>query len=186
MRPALFLDRDGTLIEDVGYLGDPEGVRPLPGAAEALRTARERGYLLIVVTNQSAVARGLHSPQDFARVMLRTAEALLPFDGVEACFHLPEGVVPPWNRVCDCRKPAPGMLLRAARRLDVDLSASAGAGDSLRDVQAFAAAGVRPFLVRTGNGRQDERALAAAGIAAKVVDDLAAVVAELPAVPEAA
>ena len=150
-RRAVFLDRDGTLIEDVGYLGDPAGVRVLPAVREALVEMRAKGWLLIVVTNQSGVARGLYSPDDFHRVMDRVTTLLGPFDGVYACFHIapPAGVVPEYSVVCECRKPKPGMLLRAAEEHDVDLAASVGVGDSSVDVGAFLAAGVRPFLLPT-------------------------------------
>lgn len=149
MKPAVFLDRDGTLIEDKGYLGDPAGVRPLDGAAEALAAIRAKGWPVVVVTNQSGVARGLYTPDDFRRVMDRVSELLGPFDAVYACFHIapPEGRVSPWAVACDCRKPKPGMLRRAAAEHGLDLFNSVGAGDSALDVGAFRAAGVRPFLV---------------------------------------
>lgn len=176
----MFLDRDGTLIEDTGYLGDPAGVRPVPGAREALERLRAAGFALVVVTNQSGVARGRFTEEDFRAVMRETERRLGAFDGTYACFHLAEGTVPPWDRPCDCRKPAPGMLLRAARDLGIDLAASAGAGDGVRDVAAFRAAGVRPFLVRTGNGAADESRLAAAGLGGvEVEDDLRGVAARL-------
>lgn len=187
MRRAVFLDRDGTLIEDFGYLSDPEGVREVRGAREGLDALREAGWAIVVVTNQSGVARGLFREQDFRAVMDATSRLLGPFDGVYACFHLPEGRVAPWNVECDCRKPAPGMILRAAEELGIDLAASVGVGDSIRDLEAYRAAGVRPILVRTGNGRETAPLLAWQGFGdVEVVDDLREVAATLLAPPEAA
>jgi D-glycero-D-manno-heptose 1,7-bisphosphate phosphatase len=180
MRRALFLDRDGTLIEDVGYLGDPDGVREIDGAREALASLRASGRLLVVVTNQSGVARGMFGEDDVRAVNDETARRLGGFDAVYVCPHLPMGGVAKYAKPCDCRKPAPGLLLRAARDLGIDLRASAGAGDGLRDAQAFLAAGVRPFLVRTGNGRADEAKMdAPVRAAVAVVDDLRGVAAAL-------
>jgi len=173
VRRAVFVDRDGTLIEDFGYLGDPDGVREIRGAREGLHALREAGYAIVVVTNQSGVARGVFRESDFRAVMESTEHLLGPFDAVYACFHLPEGTVAPWNRECDCRKPLPGMILRAAEDLGIDLAASVGVGDSIRDIAAYRAAGVRPFLVRTGNGRENAPLLAWQGFPdVEVVDDL--------------
>lgn len=183
MRPAVFLDRDGTLIEGEGYLGDPGGVHPVPGAREALHLLGERGWLRIVVTNQSGVARGYFTPDDYAAVTRRIDETIGPLDAHYACFHLPEGKVAPWSVACTCRKPAPGMIERAAREHGVDLSRSVLAGDDLRDLQAARAAGVEPVLVRTGKGARNEARLAEAGFAGvRVVDTLLDLARDLPAV----
>lgn len=140
MRPAAFLDRDGTIIEDRGYLGDPAGVTLLPGAVDALRALRDAGYLLIVITNQSGIARGIFSAGDLARVNARMRELLaaegVTLDGLYFCPHGPDDA-------CACRKPLPGMLHAAAEEHGIDLAASVSIGDQPRDAQAGAAAGCR-------------------------------------------
>jgi D-glycero-D-manno-heptose 1,7-bisphosphate phosphatase len=181
VRPAVFLDRDGTLIEGEGYLGDPELVRAIPGAREAVALMAERGYLRIVVTNQSGVARGYFTADDYELVAAATDAAVGPLDAQYACFHLAEGTVAPWNSACACRKPLPGLLTAAAREWDVDLSRSVLVGDDLRDLQAAVAAGVEPVLVRTGKGARNEPLLAEAGLAGvRVVDSVLDVARALP------
>jgi D-glycero-D-manno-heptose 1,7-bisphosphate phosphatase len=160
-RRAVFLDRDGTLVDTTGYLGDPAAVRLLPGAAAVLRALGAAGWVRIIVTNQSGVARGLFTARDHAAVQAAFARLLAAegaaVDASYACFHHPEGTVAPWRATCDCRKPAPGMLLRAATETGVDLAASVMVGDALRDLQAGRRAGCRAsLLVRTGHGREEE------------------------------
>ena len=134
---ALFLDRDGTLIVDVGYPRDPARVQLLPGAVDALRTLQQQ-WLLVIVTNQSGVGRGMISLDEATAVQSRTNELFaahgVAFTGVEMCVHAPEAA-------CACRKPAPGLLLAAAQRLGIDLTASAMVGDKVSDVEAGLAAG---------------------------------------------
>lgn len=135
---ALFLDRDGTLIPDVGYPRDPNLVSLLPDAARVLREASGLGYVLVVVSNQSGVARGLIAP-DEARAVQARVEELFAAEGVffarsAFCFHGPDDA-------CGCRKPAPGMLLDAARDLGLDLGSSVMIGDKPSDVGAGIAAG---------------------------------------------
>lgn len=135
---ALLLDRDGTLIVDVGYPRDPTRVELLPGAAAALAAARRAGYKLVIVSNQSGVARGLIRPEE-ARAVQARVEALfaaegVTFDGAYFCFHSPD-------EGCGCRKPAPGMLLQAARELGLDLARCVMIGDKVSDVEAGVAAG---------------------------------------------
>jgi len=155
-RPSAFLDRDGTLIEDVGYLGDPERVRLLPGVAEGLRALRAAGYALVVVSNQSGVARGAFGELDVIRVMARMERALgLRLDGLYWCPHHPEGVVPRYARDCACRKPAPGMLIRAAQDLGLDLGRSLVVGDAARDLEAGAALGLRGYRVSAASTGSD-------------------------------
>jgi len=145
-RAAVFLDRDGTIIADDNYLSEPAQVRLLPGAAEAIRCLRAAGYLIIVVSNQSGIARGLFTEERLAEIN-RRMEALLAAEGAHLdaiyyCPHLPEGTVAKYARECDCRKPAPGLLLRAAREHNIDLSRSWIIGDAERDVEAGRRAGL--------------------------------------------
>jgi D-glycero-D-manno-heptose 1,7-bisphosphate phosphatase len=149
---AAFLDRDGTLIHDAEYLDAPEKVRVLPGAASAIRLLNANGVLAVVVTNQSAVARGLvteavlETIHERMRAVLAAEGAYL--DDLLYCPHLPEGVVAPYARTCACRKPEPGMILEAARRHQVDLARSVVIGDALRDIEAGRRAGCRTVLLR--------------------------------------
>jgi D-glycero-D-manno-heptose 1,7-bisphosphate phosphatase len=150
-RPAVFLDRDGTVVEEADFLADPAGVRLIPGAAAALRTLRARGYALVLVTNQSGIARGLFSEAQYRGVHGRL-EALLAAEGVtlDGSYHCPHH--PAHTGACTCRKPAPGLFLRAAEELGLDLAASVYVGDRLRDVEAGLALGGRAVLVHTGYG----------------------------------
>ncbi len=151
-RPALFLDRDGTLVEDVGYPGDPGQVRLLPGAAAALRRLARARFARVIVSNQSGVGRGLFSRAEaeavHAEVLRRFAEVGVSFDGAYYCYHAPDDG-------CACRKPAPGLLLRAAAELGLDLGRSYMVGDKPIDVAAGAAAGCRG--IRFGAGAADWR-----------------------------
>jgi histidinol-phosphate phosphatase family protein len=152
-RPALFLDRDGTLIEEVPYLHDPARVALLGGVA-ALAGVAAAGYALVVVTNQAGVARGRYDEAAVDAVHRRLAELLagagVRLDAVLHCPHHPEGTVPGYARACRCRKPGPGMLEAAAARLDLDLAASYLVGNHPTDVGAAVAAGVTPLYVTTG------------------------------------
>lgn len=169
-RPAAFIDRDGTLIVEREYLADPDGVELLPGAADALRALAAAGFALVVVTNQSGIARGLYSEADFRAVQHRL-ETILAGHGVHlhAVYHCPHH--PDITGACDCRKPAHGLFLRAARDLGLDLAASVYIGDRLRDVTPGLALGGRAILVRTGYGGGEA---AAAPAAVAVADDLRA------------
>ena len=156
-REAVFLDRDGTIIEEVNYLASPEQVRLIPGAADAVRAFNEAGVLVVVVTNQAGVARG-YFPESRVAEVHEHLSALLAEHGahIDAYYHCPhhptEGVGE-YRVACDCRKPKPGLLLTAARELDIDLSRSWMIGDKACDAEAGAAAGCRTLLVRTGHGR---------------------------------
>ncbi len=155
--PALFLDRDGTLIEDPGYLSDPGGVRVLAGVPAALRRFREAGYALVIVTNQSGIGRGLYGWDDYEAVAARLRD-LMAADGIVldaeyACGHAPEAR-------CAWRKPAPGMILAAAERLGLDLGQSLLAGDKRLDIEAAVAAGLpRAAHVATGQGPREREKL---------------------------
>lgn len=155
-RPALLLDRDGTLIVEAEYLADPNRVELLPGAAAAVARANDAGVPVVVVTNQSGVARGFFPESRIAEVHARLVELLAAesarVDAFYHCPHHPDGTVPEYRIACDCRKPKPGMLLAAARDLGLDLARSWMVGDKLDDLRAGAAAGCGPVLVRTGYG----------------------------------
>jgi len=144
MKRAVFFDRDGTLIEDVGYLTAPDQVRVRPGAAQAVRRLNEAGFLVVVVSNQSGVARGLMSAEDVERANDRLRELLgeqgARIDASYYCPHLPTGTVPAYAKGCECRKPKPGLLYQAARDLGIDLTDSFLVGDAARDVEAGRAA----------------------------------------------
>lgn len=160
-RPAVFLDRDGTLIREDGWVTRPDQVRLIDGAVETLRRIRALGRVSILVTNQSAVARGLIAEDDLERIHDRLRALLsdrgAPLDAIYACPHHPEAKIPAYRVDCDCRKPKPGMLLRAARDHAIDLTRSIAVGDDLRDLEAGAEAGARIVLVRTGKGAARER-----------------------------
>jgi histidinol-phosphate phosphatase family protein len=167
-RRAAFLDKDGTLIDDVPYNVDPRLIRLAPGAAAGLRRLHEAGYLLVVVSNQSGVARGLFAEAALEGVEARLrelgADTCTELAGFEYCPHYAGGIVPEYAIPCDCRKPAPGMLLRAARDLGIDPGRSWMVGDILDDVEAGHRAGCRSILLDNGHetewdlgpGRQPE------------------------------
>lgn len=139
-RAAVFLDRDGTLIVDRGYLAEPDGVEFLPGALEGLRRLAQAGFPLVIASNQSGIGRGLFEPEALdavhARLEALLADAGLRLAGTYYCPHAP-------SDGCSCRKPAPGMLLRAAEELDLALDRSWIVGDKASDVEAGRRAGCR-------------------------------------------
>ena len=152
---AVFLDKDGTLIVDVPYNVDPALIELAPGAVAGLTQLHTSGYRLVVITNQSGVARGrfaveaLRPVEDRLRAML--AEFGVPLAGFAFCPHHPEGSVPAYSVTCDCRKPAPGLLIRAAAELGIDLARSWFVGDILNDVEAGRRAGCRTVLLDVGH-----------------------------------
>jgi D-glycero-D-manno-heptose 1,7-bisphosphate phosphatase len=161
-RRALFLDKDGTLIENVPYNVDPGAVRLTTGAGEALRAFAKAGFALILVSNQSGVARGLFPPAALNAVERRLEQLLAPFEvgiqGFYYCPHHPQATVAAYRRDCDCRKPRPGLLTRAAREHGLDLARSWTAGDILDDVEAGCRAGCRSVLIdglRGGGGETE-------------------------------
>jgi D-glycero-D-manno-heptose 1,7-bisphosphate phosphatase len=152
----VFLDRDGTLIEERGYLGKLEDIVLLAGAPAALRLLRDAGYALVLVTNQAGVARGFFD-EAFVREAHRYLAGLLAregivLDGYYYCPHHPDGVVPEYARACRCRKPGPGMVEQAVRELDIAVGGSFVVGDKWLDVELATNAGARGILVRTGYG----------------------------------
>ena len=162
MKKAAFLDRDGVINIDHAYVGRWEDFEFVPGAIDAMRRLHQAGYALVVVTNQSGIARGKYSEADFHRLTEQMSAYLLtqqvPLAAVEFCPHLPDGQVAEFRIDCGCRKPAPGMILRAARNLQLDMAASLLFGDKPSDIAAAQAAGVgRAFLLaKDGQGEPAE------------------------------
>ncbi|UCG46167.1 MAG: HAD-IIIA family hydrolase [Phycisphaerales bacterium] len=148
---AIFLDRDDTLIEDPGYINNPDQVKLMDGAAEALIELRNMGYKLVVVTNQSGVARGIVTEQVLAEIHNRLKQLLAEkgafLDQIYYCPYHPEGVVAKYRRESELRKPNPGMLLAAAEEMDIDLAASWAIGNGARDVEAGLRAGCKTILI---------------------------------------
>jgi D-glycero-D-manno-heptose 1,7-bisphosphate phosphatase len=180
MTPAVFLDRDGTLIDDVGFLDRIEQAALYPWTADALRLLKRAGFAIVVVTNQSGVARGFFTDAFVDEVHAHLA-AQLALGGavVDAWFHCPHYDGPkdlPFRVACDCRKPKPGMLTRAAAALGLDLARSTVVGDRWTDIAMARAVGAAGILVETGAGAREAR---------KPVDGLRAD-AVLPSLAEAA
>jgi D-glycero-D-manno-heptose 1,7-bisphosphate phosphatase len=153
MRPAAFLDRDGTLIEEGQYISRPEQVRLLAGAAAAVRMLRGAGLACVIVSNQSGVGRGLFTMEDLERVHDEVVRRLREEGAeVDGAYYCPAAPAAPGEEEHAERKPAPGMLVRAAREMGLDLAASWVIGDSVRDLEAGRRAGCRGgALVRTGH-----------------------------------
>ena len=156
-RRAIFMDRDGTICEEVGYVNHLSRSRLLPHSAEAIRLVNGAGFLAIVATNQSGVARGLFDEDLVNAVHRQLAERVESsggrLDAIYYCPHHPREGSPPYRQDCDCRKPKPGMLLRAAQEHGIDLARSYMIGDSLVDLAAGGAAGSGVVHVLTGDGR---------------------------------
>jgi len=173
---AVFIDRDNTLIDDPGYISDPQAVRLLPGVDLALRSLTQSGYKIVVVTNQSGVARGLLTKKALENIheelQRQLAGKKIHLDGIYYCPYHPDGTVKKYAKESDLRKPAPGMLLQAAGELDIDLEASWMVGDSSRDIQAGRNAGCR--TVRVAPARRSDAAGDAEDDAEKVEADFSA------------
>ena len=162
MRPAVFLDRDGTMIHDVGYLSRYDDVRWFESTIDAIRMMNRAGFLVLVTTNQSGIGRGIYTEAALLSIHERMAQHLeaggAVVDGWFYCPHHPDADVEAYRSVCTCRKPSPGMIQQAARRFEIDLARSFGIGDTLADLGAATAAGARGILVRTGYGERTMRA----------------------------
>lgn len=171
---AVFLDRDGTVVVERGYITVPEMVELIPGAASAIIRLRESGWRVFVVTNQACIAKGMITEEELGAIHFRMVSMLgaegAELDGIYTCPHHPDGVVPELAVECDCRKPRPGLLERAASEHGLDLSRCVMIGDTLRDLQAGQAAGARTVLVLSGHPSDAAGQKAASHVAA----DLAA------------
>lgn len=156
-KPAVFLDRDGTINVEKDYLYRIEEFEFTPGAVEAIKLLNQAGYLVVVVTNQSGVARGYYTEADVA-TLHRHIDTVLASQGarVDAWYYCPhhDQGKPPYNQTCDCRKPMPGMLQQAALDHAIDLTRSWMVGDKPADIDAGQAAGCKPVLVMTGYGAE--------------------------------
>jgi len=173
---AVFLDRDGTIVEDPGFLHEPEKVKLLPGAAAAIRRLNAANYRVLIVTNQSGIARGDYTVDDYEAVQRRLGELLAAhgarIDGAYFCPHHPQLSGP-----CDCRKPGLKLFREAAEAFDIDFSRSWWVGDRLSDVQPARLLGGQGILVVTGEGNLHQGQARALGV--MVVADLAAAVQEI-------
>ena len=150
-RPAVFLDRDGVLTEETGYVDSVEKLRIFPYAAECIRKIHEKGYYAIVITNQSGVARGLFT-EERLQEMNRYLQQYTGVDAVFYCPHHPEGIVEEYRIKCNCRKPAIGMFKDACRRFDIDMTNSYMVGDRAGDIIAGQNVGIKAILLESGYG----------------------------------
>jgi D-glycero-D-manno-heptose 1,7-bisphosphate phosphatase len=160
-RPAAFIDRDGVINAELEYVHHIADFHVLPGAVKGLQQLANFGYALVVVTNQAGIAKGKYSEAEYAALTQHMRDLFarqgISLAGVYHCPHHPQGSVPAYAIDCDCRKPAPGLLLRAAAELNLDLHCSVLVGDKLSDVAAGRAAGVRwTVLVESGHPLPDE------------------------------
>jgi D-glycero-D-manno-heptose 1,7-bisphosphate phosphatase len=150
---AIFLDRDDTVIEDPGYINSPEQVKLIAGAAAAIADFRKMGYKLIVVSNQSGIARGIITEQALGQIHERLKQLLAEqnayIDKIYYCPYHPDGVIGKFRKDSDWRKPKPGMILAAAKEMDIDLAESWAIGNSYRDITAGKAAGCRTILIKS-------------------------------------
>jgi D-glycero-D-manno-heptose 1,7-bisphosphate phosphatase len=155
-KAAVFLDRDGTINVEAGYIRELDKLQLMPGAAGAIRKLNDQGVLVFVATNQSGPARGYYPESHVLDLNRRLTDLLAAegahVDGVFYCPHLPDGTVPEFTLACDCRKPEPGMLLEAARAHDLDLGACYMVGDKSTDVEVGERVGCRTVLLRSGYG----------------------------------
>ena len=158
---GIFLDRDGTVNEEVDFLSSPDKLSLIPRSADAIRQANELGIKVFIVTNQSGIARGLLTEQQLAIIHQTLTERLQHenafIDAIYYCPHHPEIGKPPYRMHCDCRKPNIGMLTRAATEFSVDLNESFVVGDRMIDIQTARAAGSTGILVLTGYGKNELR-----------------------------
>jgi len=174
----VFLDRDGTIIEEVGYLDRPERIDMFPWSIDAIRLLHRAGLAVVLVSNQSGIARGFFPEAVVDNVHQRLSEMLAAggahIDAYYYCPHHPDGKVPGFARVCDCRKPARGLVDRAVAEFGIDPGRSFVVGDRWLDVGLARTVGAKGVLVRTGNGENEERKPPQGLTADAVVDNLMA------------
>lgn len=155
-RPAVFMDRDGTINEQMGYINHLSRFHILPGVPEAIKLLNENGYLVIVITNQSGVARGYYPISLIQEIHTYMRESLKKeganIDAVFFCPHYPRGKVEEYSRECDCRKPKTGMIKQARESFDIDMSISYMIGDHFTDLEMAHNCGLRSIMVKTGYG----------------------------------
>lgn len=175
MTPAIFIDRDGTLNEDIGYVSAPEQLIIYPYAAQAVRLINESGMKAIIITNQSGIARGLYDEEMLGAIHDLLIEELARegarIDAVYYCPHHPRIGDERYRKACDCRKPQTGMLVEAARAHSIDLEHSYVIGDKASDINLATNAGARGALVMTGYGRETLRNLSAWPCSPAIVAD---------------
>lgn len=160
MRNAVFLDRDGTLLDELGYLTPDSTVHVYPYSIDAIRLLSRAGFAVVVITNQGGIGLGLYDhafvDRTHANLSRQFEAGGAPIDGWYYCPHHPDAVVPEFKQVCSCRKPATGLVTAAAKDLELDLSRSWVVGDQWRDIEVAHRTGARSVLVRTGYGRRLE------------------------------
>jgi len=160
MQAAVFLDRDGTIIEDTDYISSPAQIKFIPGAVEAVNKLKQAGYKIIIISNQSGVARGILSEDMLQTIDKVIHRAILSgggqVDGSYYCPHHPEHGVYPYKQACECRKPHTGMIKKAVREHDIDLSKSFLVGDHATDIETARRAGLRSAFVLTGHGKEEK------------------------------
>jgi D-glycero-D-manno-heptose 1,7-bisphosphate phosphatase len=159
MKGAVFMDRDGTISEEVGYLSELDQLCLISKSAEAIRLINESGLMAIVITNQSGVARGYFTEEMVNRIHEKMKELLekqdVHLDGIYYCPHHPEGVIEYYRKTCNCRKPAVGLLEKASKDHDINLAASYIVGDKLIDIELASKVGAKGILVLTGYGKDE-------------------------------
>jgi D,D-heptose 1,7-bisphosphate phosphatase len=160
MNKAVFLDRDGTIVEDSGYINSPHQLKFIPGAIEAIKKLNEAGYKVVVITNQSGVARGLIT-EDMLQTIDKTMHKWIlsggaHLDGLYYCPHHSEHGHYPYKQECECRKPHPGLIKKAQKDLDIDLSQSYMIGDHATDIEAGQRAGVKTIFILSGHGAKEK------------------------------
>ncbi len=168
---AAFLDRDGVINVDRGYVYQIKDFTLVDGVLEACKTLYEAGFKLVIITNQSGIARGFYKESDLALLNAHIEnlfkEAGAPLSGIYCCPHLPDAPLQAYRKVCDCRKPAPGLFLKAAKELDIDLEESLAFGDKERDLEAAKRAGVPCRILLGKDGKEIPTPSASALAAAK-------------------
>ena len=157
MVPAIFMDRDGTVSYEVGYVNHPDRYDIIPGSARAIAKINSSAFLAVVITNQAGVARGYFKEEIILQVHEKLKKLLAGegahLDGIYYCPHHPDVGESPYRQQCNCRKPGPGLILKAQKELDIDLSRSYIIGDSIKDIEAGSNAGVKGIMVLTGYGK---------------------------------